>query len=163
MQAIPDEQAEILLGVISDTHSEISQDVLNSLKGISLIIHAGDIESPQDLERLKQIAPVKAVRGNMDIHDDVSKLPTTEVVQVGEVRIYVLHNLEDLNINPAAAGFQVVIYGHTHFPAIKERRGVLFLNPGSASFPRKGSAPSLVILHIQGENPHAELIKFKVN
>jgi hypothetical protein len=161
MQTIPDKRPEILIGVISDTHGEISQDVLNSLKEVSLIIHAGDLESPQDIERLKQIAPVKVVRGNMDQHKDLNHLPITEVVQVGEVSIYVLHNLEDLNINPAAAGFQVVIYGHTHYPAIKERRGVLFINPGSASFPRKGFAPSIVILHIQGENPHAELIKFK--
>lgn len=163
MQTIPDKRPEILLGVISDTHGKISQAVLNSLKRVSLIIHAGDIVSPQELERLKQIAPVKAVRGNMDQHNDFNHLPATEVVQVGEVSIYVLHNLEDLNINPAAAGFQVVIYGHTHYPAIKERRGVLFINPGSAAFPRKVSAPSIVILHIQGENLHTELIKFNLD
>ncbi len=163
MQTKPDKRPEILLGIISDTHGEICQDVINSLKGVFLIIHAGDLESRQDIERLKQIAPVKVVRGNMDQHKDLNHLPITEVVQVGEVNVYILHNLEKLNINPAAAGFQVVIYGHTHYPAIKERRGVLFINPGSASFPRKGSAPSAVILHIQGKNLQTELIKFEKN
>jgi putative phosphoesterase len=157
----PDPQPTFLVGVIADTHGKLSSDAVQALEGVGLIIHAGDIHTTSILDQLKQIAPVKAVRGNMDRGDGTRNLPTTEVVQVGEVQLYILHSLEALNIHPGAAGFDAVIYGHSHQPENKIRNNVLFLNPGSASFPRKGSKPSVARLQIQGKRIQVTLINLE--
>jgi putative phosphoesterase len=154
-------QHTTVVGVIADTHGKLSQSAIQALKGVELIIHAGDIDTNAVFEQLKRIAPVKAVRGNMDRRAGLPRLPTTDVVEVGEVHLYILHNLEDLDINPAAAGFAAVIYGHSHQPENKDRGGVLFLNPGSASSPRKGTRPSLARLYIQGKNIQVEMINLE--
>lgn len=140
-----------LIGVIADTHGVLSEEALRALEGVSLIIHAGDIDEVKVLEALKQIAPVKAVRGNMDHGPGLDELPVSEVVQVGEQNLYILHDLGRLDIDPAAAGFHAVIYGHYHRPEKKVRRGVLYLNPGSASFPRMETPKSLALLRLHGE------------
>jgi putative phosphoesterase len=154
-------QHTTVVGVIADTHGKLSPGAIQALKGVELIIHAGDIDTNAVLEQLKRIAPVKAVRGNMDRRSGLPRFPTTEVVEVGEVRLYVLHNIEDLDINPKAAGFDAVIFGHSHQPENKDRSGVLFLNPGSASSPRRGTKPSLARLYIQGKNIQVEMINLK--
>jgi putative phosphoesterase len=148
--------------VIADTHGKLSQSAVQALEGVELIIHAGDIDTPAVLQQLKRIAPVKAVRGNMDRRSGLPRFPTAEVVEVGEVRLYVLHNIEDLDIDPVAAGFDAVIHGHSHHPENKDRRGVLFINPGSASSPRKSTAPSLARLYIQGKNIKVEVINLEL-
>lgn len=148
-----------LIGVISDTHGLIRPESLRALRGAELIIHAGDIGKPEVIETLKSIAPVVAIRGNNDKEKWARKFPETAVVEVGKVRIYVIHNLKELEIDPAAAGFQVVISGHSHRPSITKRNGVLFLNPGSAG-PRRFKLPvSVARLRVRGESVSARIVE----
>ena len=155
----PDSQ-EILVGVVSDTHGRLPPQVLQALEGASMIIHAGDFNTPHILDQFKQANQLVAVRGNTDHHHRLRGLPHTEVVQVGEVFIYVIHDLLDMEIDPRAAGFQVVIHGHLHVPEVRERQGVLYLNPGSPTSPRRGSSPGVAMLRIQGDRVRADLIPF---
>ena len=155
----PNNDHRFLVGVISDTHGKLSQAVRQTLEGADMIIHAGDLHTPQILTELETIAPVKAVRGNMDRQKGVRHLPASDVVQIGEVSIYVLHNLEDLDIHPGRAGFQAVIYGHSHKPSIQERKGVLFINPGSPVMPRGGAGCTVARLYIQGKTIQAEIVR----
>ena len=131
---------EHLIGVISDTHGLLRPEAIDALAGVELIIHAGDIGNPQILEALAQIAPVHAVRGNTDRADWAADLPHTRVVEVGGLLIYVLHELFTLDLDPAAAGFAAVIFGHSHSPHMERKNGVLYLNPGSAG-PRRFTLP----------------------
>jgi hypothetical protein len=131
---------EHLVGVISDTHGLIRPEAIRELAGVELIVHAGDIGAPEVLDRLRAIAPVVAVRGNNDRDAWAASLSDTEVVQVGPACLYVLHDLNELDLDPAAAGFHAVIAGHSHRPRVEERNGVLFLNPGSAG-PRRFTLP----------------------
>jgi putative phosphoesterase len=121
-----------LLGIISDTHGLLRPEALDALKGSQAIIHAGDIGNPAILDRVKSIAPVFAIRGNVDTEPWASSLPLTAVVELQDVSIYVLHNLEQLDLNPKTAGFHIVVSGHTHKPESHWRDGVLYINPGSA-------------------------------
>ena len=105
---------------------------MRALRGSDLILHAGDVGAPEILETLKSIAPVVAVRGNVDTGEWAQALPLTEVIPVGLVRIYMLHIFEDLDLDPAAAGFPIVVSGHSHKPGQTEKGGVLYINPGSA-------------------------------
>lgn len=116
---------------------------MGALRGSDLILHAGDVGAPGILETLKTLAPVVAVRGNVDTGGWGQSLPLTEVIQVGSVAIYMLHILQDLDINPAAAGFQIVVSGHSHKPGQTEKDGVLYVNPGSAG-PRRFQLPVTV-------------------
>ncbi len=120
------------IGVISDTHGLIRSEAVNAFKGTDLIVHAGDIGSPDVLEELKNIAPVKAVRGNMDTGEWAFRLPATDIVEIGDVMIYVLHDVNTLDVDPASAGIHAVISGHTHRSSAEFKNGVLFLNPGTA-------------------------------
>jgi len=120
------------VGVISDTHGLIRPEVLDAFKDTDLIIHAGDIGNPDVLKRLKKIAPVKAVRGNMDGGEWSYELPASDIVEIGEILIYVLHDVDDLDLDPFDTGVQLVISGHAHRPSSEYKSGVLFLNPGSA-------------------------------
>src|SRR5208282_6601659 len=106
-------KAEYLVGVISDTHGLVRPEAVTALQGVSLIIHAGDIGTPEVLEQLRLVAPVVAVRGNTDQDYGVRELPLTEVVEIGKVSFYVLHNVHELDLDPAASGFSAVIYGHS--------------------------------------------------
>jgi uncharacterized protein len=148
----------IEFGVISDTHGLLRPEAVEALEGVDMIIHAGDIRNPEVLEALRVIAPVVAVRGNNDTDDWALTLPETEVVEVGCVALYVLHDVHALDLDPAAAGFDAVISGHSHQPAMARRHGVLFVNPGSAG-PRRFKLPvSLARLSIRGETLDARLI-----
>jgi len=134
--------------VLSDTHGLLREEVLQVLEGVDQIIHAGDVGTPDLLSRLRGLAPVTAVRGNTDCGPWSSELPETDVVEVGGVLGYVLHDLCRLDLDPAGGGFRVVISGHSHRPSLKTVQGVLFLNPGSAG-PRRFRLPvSLALLEV---------------
>jgi putative phosphoesterase len=121
-----------IIGLISDTRSLMRQEALAALKGSDLIIHAGDIGKPDILEQLRALAPVVAVRGNVDKGPWATQLPTTAVVEARSALIYVLHDLQQLDLDPAAAEFSIVVSGHSHRTSRTERSGVMYLNPGSA-------------------------------
>ena len=130
----------ISIGVISDTHGLLRPEALDALRGSDYILHAGDVGAAGILEELAAIAPVTAIRGNVDKDDWAKQLPTTEVVEVGGVSIYMLHDLVKLDLKPKAAGFSAVISGHSHVPKQEMRDGVLYFNPGSAG-PRRFKLP----------------------
>ena len=142
----------MLLGIISDTHGLLRPEALHALRGVKLIIHAGDVGAPEILAQLKTIAPVFAVRGNVDTQAWTKELPETTVVEAAGLSLYVLHNLYHLDLRPEASGFHAVISGHTHQPEQHERGGVLYLNPGSAG-PRRFHLPVTVALLNAAERP----------
>ena len=150
-----------IIGVISDTHGLVRPQAVEALEGVEMILHAGDIGDSEVLNALRDIAPVVAVRGNNDKGPWAEALPDWEVVEVGAVSIYMLHDLKEIDISPAGS-FQIVISGHSHKPGIEEKRGVLYVNPGSAG-PRRFSLPvSLARLHVEASNATAELIELSV-
>jgi putative phosphoesterase len=144
--------------VISDTHGVLVPEALKSLMGVDLIIHAGDIDTPAVLSELNRIAPVVAVQGNMDRGRWASHLCEIEAIEIGECLLYVLHDINRLDIDPSAAGMDAVVHGHTHQPSDTMQNGVRFLNPGSATNPRRNSPPSLMKLYIRGKVLHPELV-----
>jgi uncharacterized protein len=151
-------ESTLIIGVISDTHGLLRPEALAVLHGSDYIIHAGDIGDPGIITKLNEIAPVTAVRGNIDREPWARKIPATDVLEVGGVLIYVLHNLVELDLKPEAAGFAAVIYGHSHVPKQEMKNGVLYFNPGSAG-PRRFKLPiCLGKLHIQGGRIKAEVI-----
>ena len=152
------QNGEYLVGVISDTHGLMRPEALTALQGVSLIIHAGDIGTPEVLEQLRIVAPVIAVRGNTDQDHWVRELPLAEVVEIGKVSFYVLHNVNELDLDPAASGFSAVISGHSHQPLIDRRNGVLFLNPGSAGARRLKFQPSVAVLTVKERSVNAKII-----
>jgi putative phosphoesterase len=150
---------EKVIGVISDTHGLLRPEAVETLRGVDLILHAGDVGSAEVLETLKGIAPVIAVRGNNDKGAWAEELPHWEVAEVGAVSIYMIHDVKEIDLSSAAAGFQVVVSGHSHKPSVEERKGVLYVNPGSAG-PRRFSLPiSVARLKVGGEVVIAELIE----
>ncbi|NLN41923.1 MAG: metallophosphoesterase family protein [Clostridiales bacterium] len=130
----------MIIGVISDTHGLVRKQALEAIEGSQLIIHAGDVGDPKVLETLEQIAPVYAVRGNTDRGRWAQALPMTQVVEVEDIDIFVIHDIGMLNLDPKAAGFNVVIYGHSHIPKEEWRDGILYFNPGSAG-PKRFQLP----------------------
>ena len=130
----------MIIGVIADTHGLLRPEVLELFTGVSLIIHAGDVGTPDVLSTLREIAPVRAVRGNVDKGTWADSVPATDVVEVNDRFIYLLHDLNTLDLDPAAAGMQMVISGHSHRPNESRKNGVLYLNPGSAG-PRRFKLP----------------------
>lgn len=152
-----------LIGIISDTHGLVRPEVAEAFSGVDLILHAGDIGTTEVIEELRSIAPIMAVRGNNDKGTWANAIPETEVVQIGSVRIYMLHDLKGIDLNPAARGFQVVISGHSHRPSIETRDAVLFLNPGSAG-PRRFKLPiSVARLTVDGSAVNGEIIDLSNN
>ena len=131
------------LGFISDTHGLLRSEAIRALAGSDLIIHAGDVGKPEILEALQTLAPVVAVRGNVDNDPWAKALPTTAVAEPAGVGIYVLHDIHDLHLDPAAAGFEIVVSGHSHKPVSIERKGVLYVNPGAAG-PKRFHLPITV-------------------
>lgn len=129
-----------IVGVISDTHGLLRPEALEALRGSDHIIHAGDIGSPEIIPELKKMAPVTAIRGNVDVQTWARELPETEVVELAGKTIYVVHDVNAIDLNPKAAGFDVVISGHSHKPKQEIKDGVLYLNPGSAG-PRRFKLP----------------------
>lgn len=149
----------IRIGVISDTHGLLRDEALRHLGGSDLIIHAGDVDTPEILETLTKIAPLTVVRGNVDRGAWAKKIPATDVLETGGLSIYVLHNLQELDLNPKAAGFAAVIHGHSHKPKQEVRDGVLYFNPGSAG-PRRFNLPiSVGRLTVEGGKINAEIIE----
>jgi len=147
------------VGVIADTHGLLRPEAIAALAGSDLIIHAGDVGDAGILERLRNIAPVHAIRGNIDTAAWADALPLTEAVQVQDFLFYVLHDLRALDLNPRAAGFAAVISGHSHVPCNESRSGVLYFNPGSAG-PRRFRLPiSLGRIRVQPGAIAGELIQ----
>jgi uncharacterized protein len=152
----------ILIGVISDTHGLLRPEAIEALRGSEYIVHAGDVGSSEISERLSAVAPVTAVRGNVDKGEWSRKLPENEVLEVGGISIYVLHDLAQLDLKPKAAGFAVVVSGHSHVPKQETRDGVLYFNPGSAG-PRRFKLPvSIGKLIIDGGGVRGEIIELAV-
>jgi putative phosphoesterase len=150
------------VGVISDTHGLLREEALDALRGSDLILHAGDIGSPDVIRALERIAPVRAVRGNNDRDEWGRSLPLTDVVELGEHLVYLLHDIADLDLDPAAAGFAAVICGHSHKPRIEEREGVIYLNPGSAG-PRRFRLPIAVArMQVSAGGLQAELVDLEL-
>ena len=149
------------IGVISDTHGLLRPEAVDALKGSELIIHAGDVGAPEILVALRRIAPVVAVRGNVDTAPWARILPLVEVVEAGGSLLYVLHQVDHLDLDPGSAGFAAVICAHSHKPSAEIRRGVLFLNPGSAG-PRRFNLPvTLVRLRLAGTSLEPEFVSLE--
>ena len=146
------------LGVISDTHGLVRPEALAALAGVERIVHAGDIGSRDVLDALARVAPVTAVRGNNDRGGWATAIPETDVLEVGGVSLYLLHDLHELDLEPRAAGFAAVISGHSHHPKLEHRDGVLYLNTGSAG-PRRFKLPiSLARLTVANQRVEARLV-----
>jgi len=153
----------ILIGVLSDTHGLLRPEALKALRGSDHIIHAGDVGSPEILETLSAIASVTAVRGNVDKAAWSRHLPETQVLELGGILIYVLHDLAQLDLKPKAAEFKVVVSGHTHVPKQEMRDGVLYFNPGSAG-PRRFKLPvSVGKLIIEDGGARGEILPLQLN
>jgi len=142
------------IGLISDTHGLLRPEALEALRGSELIIHAGDVGDPTILQALRKIAPVVAVRGNVDTAEWANDLAETAVAEAGAVNIYVLHDVHALDLNARSSGFHIVVSGHSHQPGRSERDGVLYLNPGSAG-PRRFDLPIMVARLDLGATPWA--------
>lgn len=150
------------LGVIADTHRLMRPEALAALEGSDVIIHAGDVGTPEVLAALERIAPVQAIRGNIDTAAWAQRLPEQREVQVEKVRIWVLHDVHQLALDPAAEGYRAVISGHSHQPRVEENGGVLYLNPGSAG-PRRFRLPVTVArCDVRDGAIRAELIELDV-
>lgn len=150
------------IGVVSDTHGLLRPEVAPALKGVALILHLGDVGKPSILRELEKIAPVTAIRGNVDHDGECGKLPETDVVLVEDssrsLYLYMLHDLKTLHLDPAAAKFAAVLYGHTHVPNFHHKKGVLYFNPGSCG-PRRFELPVTIgLLDIRGEEIHPEIV-----
>ncbi len=145
-----------MFGIISDSHGLLRPEVLTSLQGVDHIIHAGDVGDPEILDQLAAVAPVTAVRGN--IAED-AYLPLSEVIELEGHNLYVYHILDDLDLDPRAAGFAAVIYGHSHRPHIERRNDVLYLNPGSIGKRRFDLPVSMAKLWVENGALEAELIQ----
>jgi uncharacterized protein len=145
------------VGVISDTHGLLRPEAAAALADVDHIIHAGDIGTPEIIEQLARIAPVTAVRGNNDKDSWADAIPETAVVNIEGRQLYVLHDIAELNIDPAAAGYAAVIAGHSHKPAILRKDGVLFLNPGSAGRRRFKLPIAVARLYVSADAIRAEI------
>lgn len=147
------------IGVLSDTHGLLRPEALAALRGADHILHAGDVGNFDFLTQLRELAPVTAIRGNVDTHGDCAQLPATEAIELGGHLVYMLHSIDDLDLKPDAAGISVVIYGHSHKPAIQQHKGVLYLNPGSCG-PRRFNLP-VTVAHLTlepGQEPVATIV-----
>jgi putative phosphoesterase len=147
------------VGVISDTHGLLRPEALAALAGVDAILHAGDVGDAAILDALRKIAPLTAIRGNIDSMSECARLPATEMVELGGVSFYMLHDVKELDLDPVAAGIRVVVSGHSHKPAMEWRKGVLYLNPGSAG-PRRFSLPVTVAMVTVGDGDvRAEIVE----
>lgn len=149
----------VRVGLIGDTHGLLRPEAVAALDGVELVLHTGDVGDPAILDRLAAIAPVRAVRGNVDHGAWAERLPSTEVVETGGATLYMLHIVDRLDLDPAAAGFDAVLFGHSHRPETRREGGVLYLNPGSAG-PRRFRLPvTLMRLAIEDGRIEPELIE----
>jgi uncharacterized protein len=147
-----------LLGLISDTHGLLRPEALELLRPCTHIVHAGDVGGPEILAQLESVAPVTAIRGNVDSGAWADELPVTAAVQVGDLNIYVVHDVHDLDLNPVVAGIDLVVSGHSHRPGVRVQSGVCYLNPGSAG-PRRFQLPiTLARMRASRPSPSIELV-----
>lgn len=146
------------IGVVSDTHGKLSKRVRSELAQVDLIIHAGDFDTASVWENLAGTVPVAAAKGNMDWEAWAKSLKPSEMVRVGPYWFYILHDLYQLDLDPRTAGIDVVISGHTHHPKIERKDGVLYVNPGSASFPRGVRNSSIAIITVSENHMNARLV-----
>ena len=150
------------VGVISDTHGLLRPEALQALEGAEHILHAGDVGDPSILAALRAIAPVTAIRGNIDEGGACGHLPPTDLVELSNRNIFMLHDVKKLDLNPEAAGIAAVVFGHSHKPLIEWRRGVLFLNPGSAG-PRRFELPvTIAWLEIAADGLSAKIVTLPI-
>ncbi|PYU66733.1 MAG: YfcE family phosphodiesterase [Acidobacteria bacterium] len=150
------------IGLISDTHGLLRKQAAEALRGSELIIHAGDVGKPEILEELRKIAPVVVVRGNVDTEPWAKVLPETAVAEAGTVMIYILHDVNALDLDPAASGFHIVVSGHSHKPGRADHNGVLYVNPGSAG-PRRFQLPvTLARLNVETTPYKVEFVELEV-
>ena len=148
----------MVLAVLSDTHGLLRPEVIPAIASADHILHAGDVGNADILDTLRALAPVTAIRGNIDIHGPCALLPSIEAIELGGHLLYMLHSIDDLDIKPEAAGISAVIYGHSHRPSIQHRSGVLYLNPGSCG-PRRFNLPiTLALLDLSAKPLAPELI-----
>jgi putative phosphoesterase len=151
------------VGLISDTHGLLRPEAIAFLRGSDFIVHAGDIGDAGVIEKLQALAPVTAVRGNNDKARWAQDIAETQILRVGDVSIYILHNLAELDLDPVAAGFRVVVSGHSHHPSVEERDGVLYVNPGSSG-PRRFKLPVAVgELQIVGSSVEAKVVELELS
>lgn len=151
-----------IIGVISDTHSLIRPEAIEYLNNSDFIIHAGDVGSERVLVELKKLAPVIVVKGNCDVEAWSEGLPQNEVVEINEKLIYVIHDIQHLDLDPKAAGISVVVYGHSHRPSLEIKENIYYLNPGSIG-PRRFNLPiSLAKIIVEGNDIKPEVIELKV-
>jgi len=147
------------VGVISDTHGLLRAEAVAALQGVDHILHAGDVGDIAILDALRAIAPVTAIRGNVDTHGACALLPATEMVSLAGRSFYLVHSVHDLDLNAEAAGVDCVVSGHSHQPLVEERRGAMYLNPGSAG-PRRFSLPvTVATVFIDGDGLRAEIVE----
>jgi uncharacterized protein len=148
----------VVLGIISDTHGLLRPEALQALRGVQMILHAGDIGAPQVIDALRALAPVTAVRGNCDRGEWAEEYPARQKLGVGGVSIFMLHDRHELAGQPPGQGALVVISGHSHAASVEERDGVLYLNPGSAG-PKRFKLPvTLALLTVQDGEVSAEIV-----
>jgi len=151
-----------IVGVISDTHAILRPEAVAALRGSDLIVHAGDVGKPEVIEQLRRMAATFIVRGNVDTGSWAAALPMTERVEAGGLSFFVLHEIAQLDLDPAAAGYAAVVFGHSHMPAIETRDGVLFLNPGSAG-PRRFKLPvTVALITVSGKRLRPEIVTLQV-
>lgn len=150
-----------MLGIISDLHGSLTDEAKAALEGADRILCAGDIVSEEALWALRDAAPVTAVRGNMDSGAGVASLPKTAFVEIAGIFVYMIHDLTQLDLDPEAAGVRMVIHGHTHRASLEMRRDVLYLNPGSAAFPRGGMPPSIARVSVENGRLSPEIIPLR--
>jgi putative phosphoesterase len=147
------------IGIISDTHGLLRPEALEALAGVDHILHAGDVGNPDILDVLRELAPVTAIRGNIDTHGLCADLPATDVVELAGKLFYLVHSEHWIDINPAAAGIAVVVSGHSHQPSIENRAGVFYLNPGSAG-PRRFKLPvTVAIVEVEEDDIKARIVE----
>jgi putative phosphoesterase len=147
------------IGIISDTHGLLRPEALEALAGVDHILHAGDVDNPDILDALRELAPVTAIRGNIDTHGPCADLPATDVVELAGKLFYLVHSEHWIDINPAAAGIAVVVSGHSHQPSIENRAGVFYLNPGSAG-PRRFKLPvTVAIVEVEEDDIKARIVE----
>ncbi len=153
---------DLHVGIISDTHGLLRPEAAAALRSCDLIIHAGDVGNAAVLDGLRSIAPTFAIRGNIDTETWAARLPPTDIVEIGELSFYVLHNIADLDLDPPTAGFAAVVYGHSHQPSIVRSDGVLYLNPGSAG-PRRFRLPvTLARVAVAGTELRPQIVELDV-
>ncbi len=151
-------QNPCLIGVISDTHGYVAPAVLKAFADADLILHAGDIGGPDVLKALKNIAPLVAVRGNMDFGKWANRLPQEDTVEIGGICIHIIHDVQRLRTGEMSSAISAIVFGHSHRRLARETEGIYYLNPGSASYPKYGESASVALLHLQNGKLDTEFI-----